>query len=473
MGMEGSPLARLTGFDGADGESYSAHIVSVGTSGAGGRGAPGVLGAVGLLPRMLFIDDEPEVVRAFARAVRGRFELDTTSDPEEALVLGRERDYAVVATDLNMPKCTGLDVVDWFRSERPLTSLVLVTGVENLDLSAHLESARHISGVVRKPWSNEHLVETLDRAAELYHARRAPNATKPMRVLLVEDCNADAILTTRVLEREGYVVERQAQLRGAELALRSRAFDIVLTDLSLPDACGLDAVSTLRCACPEVPIVVMTGARDDALARQATQAGAQGYHLKDGDFSSLNIAIHCAVQRRALEAELCALALQDPLTGLANRNALSAAFRRCQASAERRGSSLNLFLIDLDQFKQVNDRYGHLVGDELLRGVANRLTNAVRTCDLVARVGGDEFVVLAEDISSDSEEESLRRRIVEALERPIAAGEHEIVARASVGSARFPDQRSLEDLVRLADESMYAHKSVRRRALSATDTARY
>jgi diguanylate cyclase (GGDEF)-like protein len=88
-------------------------------------------------------------------------------------------------------------------------------------------------------------------------------------------------------------------------------------------------------------------------------------------------------------------------------------------------------------------------------------------------VGGDEFVVLAEDISSDTEEQSLRQRIVAALERPIAAGEHEIVARASVGSARFSERTSLEELVRVADESMYAHKSVRRRSSVPSGSARY
>lgn len=160
--------------------------------------------------------------------------------------------------------------------------------------------------------------------------------------------------------------------------------------------------------------------------------------------------------------ELQGLAHIDPLTGLGNRRLLLEHLRHAVAQARRNGRPGAVMFLDLDGFKQVNDALGHRRGDELLTEIAGRLTACVRGGDLVARVGGDEFCIVSEDMSSLDDAPGLAARVIDALSRPALNGRAEIGV--SVGIAYFPadesDGESVtgETLVHRADEAMYAAK---------------
>jgi diguanylate cyclase (GGDEF)-like protein len=170
-------------------------------------------------------------------------------------------------------------------------------------------------------------------------------------------------------------------------------------------------------------------------------------------------------ERRTAQRALTVMAYRDGLTQLANRSAL---YDSLGVALGEDGRSTALLFIDLDGFKQVNDVHGHLVGDAVLREVAKRLTSAVREADLVARHGGDEFVVLLRGLQSDeasSRAEQTVERITTAVARPIDTGAVSVSVAASVGIAVHPrDGRSPDALIRAADERMYERK---RRAADA------
>ncbi len=166
-----------------------------------------------------------------------------------------------------------------------------------------------------------------------------------------------------------------------------------------------------------------------------------------------------ALDRAHAEAEVRSRALHDPLTGLANRAFLNAHIPQSLAAAEREGEEVALLLMDLDRFKVVNDTLGHGAGDELLRVVAQRLRDGVRGGDVVARFGGDEFVVACDRASSVLAVAALAERLIGELERPIVVGGRELFVSASVGivvaDARHADADSL---LRDADVAMYRAK---------------
>jgi diguanylate cyclase (GGDEF)-like protein/PAS domain S-box-containing protein len=164
--------------------------------------------------------------------------------------------------------------------------------------------------------------------------------------------------------------------------------------------------------------------------------------------------------RAALEQQLRRQAFHDPLTGLANRALLADRATQALARSRRNGTSVAVVVLDLDSFKLINDRLGHLAGDELLCSVGRRLGTAVRPGDTVARTGGDEFVVLMESVRRTEEVLALAERIREALHTPFELGRDQHTVTASIGVAvDHAPQTSFEQILSDADVAMYTVKA--------------
>ena len=153
------------------------------------------------------------------------------------------------------------------------------------------------------------------------------------------------------------------------------------------------------------------------------------------------------------------LALHDELTGLPNRRLFAARLTNAIQYSESRNSSLALVVLDLNDFKKINDTLGHPVGDQVLREVAAALRKNIRATDTVARLGGDEFIIAATDMPNDSAVERFTESLRTAIERPIVVNEIPMVVGASFGFAMYPgDAKDATKLLRLADQRMYALK---------------
>jgi diguanylate cyclase (GGDEF)-like protein/PAS domain S-box-containing protein len=189
-------------------------------------------------------------------------------------------------------------------------------------------------------------------------------------------------------------------------------------------------------------------------------------HGADGAVTHVVVVSRDVTARQLAERELVRASERDPLTGLANRLALLRELERAIAAAGRGGRTTGVLLVDLDRFKHVNDSLGHAVGDELLCRAAERLTSSVRTNDLVARHGGDEFVVLMRDLDDPDEAVTLAARLVEAFRAPLLTSAADLFTTASVGIAfahpSSDQHRDAHDLLREADTAMYVAKDAGR-----------
>jgi diguanylate cyclase (GGDEF)-like protein len=172
-----------------------------------------------------------------------------------------------------------------------------------------------------------------------------------------------------------------------------------------------------------------------------------------------------AMQTARLMDKVTYQARHDGLTGLANRAVFTEQMESALRRADATGHPVGLFFVDLDDFKRVNDRFGHHAGDELLCQVAHRLVETVRAGDTVARLGGDEFAIVLSGIADLSEVEAAAERVAQAFEAPFAVAGGEVALGASVGLALWPDDaREIESLMRHADAEMYRAKRSARAA---------
>ncbi len=167
--------------------------------------------------------------------------------------------------------------------------------------------------------------------------------------------------------------------------------------------------------------------------------------------------------RRKAEEKIHQLAMTDQLTGLANRTQLNNCMMQSIKLANREKEKLALLMLDLDEFKNVNDSFGHPVGDALLNAVASILTRLSRETDVVARIGGDEFMILV--VHPDSEENAgiNAQRIIDEIKKPITINENIIQTSASIGIATYPgDAKNHEELHKYADRALYEAKRMGR-----------
>ncbi|WP_043743791.1 diguanylate cyclase domain-containing protein [Paramagnetospirillum magneticum] len=165
-------------------------------------------------------------------------------------------------------------------------------------------------------------------------------------------------------------------------------------------------------------------------------------------------------ERKENEERIKRLAHHDTLTGLPNRNLLNDRISHALARVRRHGGRMAVLYVDLDKFKPINDTLGHEAGDAVLKEVARRLDNCVRSSDTVSRVGGDEFVVVVEEIGRPGEAAMVARKIIEALGTPVPYEDHSCLVGASIGIAVFPDDgNTMEEVSKAADVAMYRVKN--------------
>jgi len=269
--------------------------------------------------------------------------------------------------------------------------------------------------------------------------------------LIVDD--DDVLRTTlhQLLARLKFQVDAAPSGPVALEMLSKKGYTFMLTDMKMPEMSGFELIAKVAESYPELSIIAMTGYSEGYKYVDVIHAGASDFIKKPFDVEELEAKVARIINERSLKEELCRLSVTDSLTGLFNQRHFYARLREEVLRAERQKHPLALILLDLDCFKDYNDTYGHLAGDEVLRSVGRLINKSIRVgVDSGYRYGGDEFAVIL--IEADlSIAQGIGRRIQDGLEENAGIS-------ASAGYAMFSLGMSVENLVDQADKGLYKAK---------------
>ena len=299
-------------------------------------------------------------------------------------------------------------------------------------------------------------------------------ADAPVRVLVYESSSAQRHILSHMLE--GANIELSFAENSASVIEQAGAgtFDILMTNAEHPDVSGFELCWSLRADADHrlIYILLVTSADDRRRYVEALDCGADDFLRKPYDAAEIRARLRSAERIIRMNAELSRLAETDPLTGAFNRRAFERRLVDERARAERYKHTYSLALIDIDHFKQVNDTYGHGVGDEALKCLVQTVENTIRKTDVLGRMGGEEFAILLPATDPIKALPMLDRVREEISEIKIQTDEGMLTFTASFGVAiSNMSEESIEELFARADAALYLskHDGRNRITLAAAD----
>jgi diguanylate cyclase (GGDEF)-like protein len=307
-----------------------------------------------------------------------------------------------------------------------------------------------------------------------------PTMSSPSRVLLVSSAGSQRSADRALFEGAGLAVTEAGSLAEARAQLEAQP-DLLLIDRTLPDGDGLDLLQEVKSGSDEFLPVVISGPGETAQRVAALQAGADECLSRPIDGAELLARARALLRLktthdrvRGVQRELERMVVSDSLTGLFNRRALIDRLNGEFARVGRYRTPMALAMIDLDGFKPINDTYGHLFGDQVLRAVGGAILRSVRTLDIPARYGGDEFVLVLPQTDAAGALRVCERILknVTALEFSPAGETVKLTASLGIGFHPSEDVATPEDLLRAADDALYRAKRAGKNRVCAVSPVR-
>jgi two-component system cell cycle response regulator len=287
------------------------------------------------------------------------------------------------------------------------------------------------------------------------------------KILLIDDEAEIRKLLSEILQEEGFEVFGAADgVEGLELFHDIKP-DLIITDVKMPRKDGLEVLKGVKEAKSDTDVIILTGHSDEATAIKCLQSGAYDYLLKPvEDIEVLLLAVNRALHKRNLELknkhlirQLEEMAIRDPLTGLYNFRQLHVSLDEEMRRSQRYGHAFCVFIVDVDNFKAVNDNFGHLFGDHVLKKLGEIMRRALRDTDRLFRYGGEEFFILMPE-TSQVESSAVAERIMDSIRtHTFISDEKSAKTTVSIGGAGFPFQ-SIDkvELIKRADHALYKAK---------------
>lgn len=441
--------------------------------------------------RILIVDDEVKNIKLFkAFLAPENYELITAENGQEALFQVRQNSPDAILLDIMMPGINGFEVTRRLKQNEatagiPIILVTALSGDENrtrgLNAGAdefltkpvqRAELVARVGSMLKLKRFQEQLCGRQQTEVQMDAAVDNPLSGRERisTILIVEDDEKDALLLQKQIEHEPFLVKRVASGEAAVAEALNKPTDLILLDIMLPGMDGFEVCQRLKGddQTKNIQIAMITSLRDLEYRIRGTEQGADDYLVKPVESRELKARVNALLKKKSYIDKLHSRyeealnrAISDGLTGLFNHAYFKRFFELEIKRSLRQKHPISLLLLDLDNFKQVNDRLGHLTGDRVLVEVAKAIKNTVREVDFAARYGGEEFAVILPYADMET-----ARDVAERIRQAIYTntGLHGSKTRiqpisASIGIALFPDDGlDIEVLIRKADEMMYLAK---------------
>lgn len=429
-------------------------------------------------PRLLLVDDEPRLLSSLCAMLSDRgFQMLTASCGSEALELLNKLQFDLVLLDLRLPDIGGHEIMDFINARGIDTKVIVLSGDTGIE-AAIGALKRGAYDYLRKPYSREELLKTVDNAVQQRNlenenrsiAVRLESSEKLYRYLV--DSSPDIIYT---LDQEGrftFVNDRVQHLLGyGPHELVGKHYSVLVHDEDIERAryvfnerrVGERASRNVELRLKSLSAEDQERTFDNTLMTISFNSMGMyslGKEVVNRKFFGTYGVARDITDRKRAEEMISYQAYHDILTDLPNRMLFKDRLGLAVIQARRNRSELAVMFVDLDRFKLVNDTLGHVKGDELLQHVSGRLKNCLRRGDTLARIGGDEFTAVLPDLRDRQDAEIIADKFLESLRQPFFLDGKEVYISASIGIAVYPnDGDSIDELLRHADIAMYYVKA--------------
>lgn len=403
---------------------------------------------------LLMVEDSPLLGSIASSRLQQEMEIalvwvTTYAEAEEVVKEGGQRfDYAIV--DLNLPDVSGMKIVD-LMIDQHITPIVFTSDCSD-DTRDQLWQ-RNVADYVLKEGS--HNVDYL-----AYIIKRL-EANKGVGVLLVDDSAVYRAQFSRRLRTQNLtVIECETGAVALEALKANKHVKIVLTDYHMEGMDGFELVKAIRRSHrkDEIAIIGMSYRGDDLLAARFLKTGANDFLDKSCTTEQLFCRVNQNIDTVEMLQELREASVRDHLTGLYNRRYFYESGEKLLESVQRRKQAVAVAAVDIDHFKSVNDRYGHAAGDDVIRFVASQLKRRFRKSDIVARLGGEEFGILATDVDTSAMTKIMDDVRAQIGKSPLCVDRQEIYITVSIGLA-VEKHGKLAAILEAADDRLYRAKN--------------